>query len=242
MAFWKRLFGFGKAEAAPVQDRLQDPIERTQKSIDDLRKELDASMTSLGQAKAQTITRRRDLEHERERAVNYERRAMLMLQKGQNGQLAKAEADRLAGEALGKKERCEQSAGQINQQLAQQDAEVANLEASVRAMEGQINSWENELHTLRARAKVAAANVKLNKQMALSDEEGTVALLEEMRVRVTEDETLAEGYAQLVVDPAADFDAQLRARVASNEQAAAEQEAAGQEGSLEALKAKMGID
>jgi phage shock protein A len=60
-----------------------------------------------------------------------------------------------------------------------------------------VQRYENDLVTLRARAKTAAATKKLNAQIARVDSDGTIAMLEKMRSKVEEDESLATAYGEI---------------------------------------------
>ena len=64
---------------------------------------------------------------------------------------------------------------------------------------------ENDMITLKARAKTAAATKKINEQIAKVDSSGTIAMLEKMRARVEEDESLASAYGEMAsVDKSVD--------------------------------------
>ena len=72
------------------------------------------------------------------------------------------------------------------------------LQAKVEDLKRQINKYQNELLTLRARARTASSMRKINQQLAGADASGTVAMLEKMKSRVQEEESLAEAYDELV--------------------------------------------
>ena len=59
-------------------------------------------------------------------------------------------------------------------------------------MRSQISKYENELKTLKARVKVSSATKNINKQMSQIDSSGTVAMLEKMKEKVSQEEALAE--------------------------------------------------
>ena len=196
---FKRMFKVAQSEAHAAVDRLEDPIKMTEQGIRDLRKDLEASMKNLAEVKALTIRLRKDQAEKKQIAGDYERKAMLLLEKGQKGGLAPEDADRLAGEALVKKEAATTQAVRASKDLENQANMVAQMEANVKKLKSQINTWENELTTLRARAKVAASTKKLNKQLAQVDSDSTVSMLEKMRGKVQEDEALAESYGDIAM-------------------------------------------
>lgn len=234
MGIFKRLFKVAESEAHSAVDKLENPIKLTQQGIRDLKKDLQASMKSLAEVKALQIRARRETEDKKEQAATYEKKAMLLLKAAQNGALDSAEADRLAGEALAKKEAASTQALTTAKGLQKQDTMVAQLEANTRKLKSQIASWESELATLTARAKVAGATRKLNQQLAQVDSTGTLAMLEKMKAKVSEEEALAESYGEIAMIETS-VDAEIDKALAGG---VGEIKAAD---SLAELKAKMGM-
>ena len=193
----KRLFKVSQSEAHSIVDKLEDPIKMTEQGIRDLRKDINASLKSLAEVKALSIRLRSDQNEKKQVAASYERKAMLLLEKGQKGEIPGDDADRLATEALTKKENAMTSATRASQDLVNQEKMVAQLEGNVKKLKSQLSKWENELTTLRARAKVASATKNLNKQLANADSDGTIAMLEKMKSKVDEDEALAQSYGEI---------------------------------------------
>lgn len=231
MSLFRRLFTFGKSEAHAVLDQLEDPAKMAEQGIRDLRKDLGASLQSLAQVKAQAIRAKREFQNHKETAADYEQKAMLLLKRAEGGHLDAAEADRLATEALRKREQAVKRASEVSREVEQFDSMTGKLENNIQGLKSQIAKWENELSTLKARAQVGKATRKINEQLARVDSSGTISMLERMRDRVQEEETLAEAYgdmAQLGTSVDDDINAALGG-TAELEGAAA----------LEALKAKM---
>ena len=197
MNIFKRLFRVASANTHAALDSIEDPIKMTEQGIRDLKKDLTTSLTSLAQAKAALIKVRKDSEEKKELASSYEKKAVLLLKKASSGQLDSSEADRLASQALAKKEDAIQQASSLSSSLQKQDEQTRLLEKRVEELKTNISKWENELTTLRARSKVASASKKLNKQLAQVDSSSTLSLLEKMKTKVAEDEALAESYGDM---------------------------------------------
>lgn len=197
MNFFQRLFTLFRAEAHNTVSKLEDPIKMTEQGIRDLKGNLEKSLHQLAEVKALTISLRRQAEENLQTASEFERKAVLLLQKSQRGELAVEEADRLASEALNRKEQALVSANRLHQDIQRQEALTTNLEAQIQRMRSQITTWEQEATTLKARAKVATASKKINQQLANIDNNSTVALLERMRDKVNEEEALAGAYEQV---------------------------------------------
>jgi len=234
MNFFKRLFKMGQAEAHSALDKLEDPIKLTEQGIRDLKQDLNQSLQAVAEVKALAIRARNDVETYTEKAKDYERKAMLLLQKAQKGDLDVAEAERLATEALARKE--EQTV-LLNQSQSNKDNfenKVAQLNKNVSTIKSNISKWENELKTLKARVKVSEATKKLNKQMSNIDSTGTVSMLEKMKDKVAQEEALAESYGE-IANESKSLDDDIEAAIGDSSQAKAAID-------LEALKAKMGLN
>jgi len=72
-----------------------------------------------------------------------------------------------------------------------------SLQSNVNKLKSTISTYENDLITLRARARTAASTKKINKQIAKVDSSGTIAMLEKMKTKVEEDESLALAYGEM---------------------------------------------
>jgi len=194
---FSRVFKIGQAEAHAVIDKLEDPIKLTEQGIRDLKTDLQQSMTSLAEVKAIAIRMKKEAEDNRNLAQEYERKAMILVQKGQTGQMAAADADRLATEALLKKTDHEKRSAQALSEHQNQQAMVDKLQVNINKLKSTISTYENELITLKARAKTASSVKKINQQLAHVDSSGTIHMLEKMKNKVQEEESLAAAYGEI---------------------------------------------
>lgn len=234
MNIFKRIFKMGEAEAHSAIDKLENPIKMTEQGIRDLKKDLDNSLHALAEVKAMAIRSRNDVQTFTNKAKDYEQKAMLLLKRAQNGEIDPAEADRLASEALVKKEENTEHATRAQEEQQRFEANVSQLDQNVKKIRSTISKYENELKTLKARVKVSTATKNLNKQMAQIDSSSTVSMLERMKEKVAQDEALAESYGEIANESKSvddEIDKALEGGV--NEAKAAD--------SLAALKAKMGM-
>ncbi|MEG3638478.1 PspA/IM30 family protein [Magnetococcus sp. PR-3] len=228
---FQRLFTWGKSEAHSAVDKLEDPAKMAEQGIRELKEDQTKNMEALAKVKAQVIRLRRDLTNYQETAANYERKAMLLVQKGQNGELDAAEADRLAAESLSRYQDANNQATALKADLENLEKMAAQLERNVQQIRSQIGKWENELRTLKARAQVSSATRKLNAELASVDGKGTIAMLERMRDKVQEQESLAEAYGDIASAPKSVDDEIDKALAGSADR--------GQSDALAALKARM---
>ena len=232
MSIFQRLFSVGKAEVHSAIDKFEDPIKMTEQGIRDLKNDLNSAMTSLAEVKGQAIRLRKQAEDNKKASADWERKAMVLLQKAQSGDLDAGEADRLATEARSRKTEADSRISQFEQDAEMQEDMAAKLQSQVEKLKSTIATHENELISLRARAKTAAATKKINKQLAKVDSSGTIAMLERMKERVEEDESLSQAYGEIAGESKSvdeEIDAALSTSSGDTDQRLAE------------LKAKMGM-
>ena len=184
MSLFKRIFRVGQAEAHSAMDKLEDPIKMTEQGIRDLKKDLDNSLQGLAEVKAMAIRAKNDYNTFKNKAADYENKAMLLLQKAEKGEVDGGEADRLASEALVKKRENQDHMERSLKEKEKFEQSVAQLEVNVKKLKTQISGYENELKTLKARVKVSSATKNLNKQMSQIDSGSTVSMLEKMKEKV----------------------------------------------------------
>ena len=234
MNIFRRLFKIGKAGAHSAVDKLEDPIKMTEQGIRDLKEDLDKAVQALAEVKALAIRARNDVESETEKAKDYENKAMMLLQQAQKGELDPAEADRLATNALVKKEECVAQVARAKQDQEKFENHANTMDSNIKRLKSQISHYENELKTLKARVKVSSATKNINKQMADIDSSSTVSMLERMKEKVAQEEALAESYGELAKESRSIDDEIDKALEGASEAQASE--------ALEALKKKMGLE
>jgi phage shock protein A len=231
MGFFSRIFKVAQAEAHSVVDQLENPIKMTEQGIRDLRNTLQEALTGLAQVKATANRLKHDVDEQKAIANDYERKAVALLQRAQSGQLTEGEADRLASEALARKNEASQRATAIEKDYKVQKQASDTLQRKVEQLRRDINRYQNELITLRARAKTATSVKKVNKELAGADVSGTIAMLEKMKAKVEEEEALAQAYGEISAAPTsldAEIDQALEAPASESDD-------------LAALKAKLGM-
>ncbi|MCG8322734.1 MAG: PspA/IM30 family protein [Cytophagales bacterium] len=233
MNIFKRIFKIGQAEAHAAVDTLEDPIKMTEQGIRDMRQNLDKSLKALAEVKALAIRARDEVETNKNQAKDYENKAVLLLKRAQSGEMEMAEADRLATQALEKKEQCQQQVTRAQAEQQRFENNVASLDANIKTIRGNISKWENELKTLKARVKVSAATKTLNKQLARIDSSGALSMLEKMKDKVSQEEALAESYGE-IANESRSIDEEIDKALTDTCQDKARED-------LQALKKKLGI-
>jgi len=197
MSFFKRLFKVGESQAHSIVDKMEDPVKMTEQGIRDLKKDLSAAMSSLAQVKGVAIKTRKDADRNKNLAAEYERKAMLLLQKIQKNEIDPAEGERLATEALNRKEENEKDAQRLAAEALSHEKRGNDLQSKVNKLKSTITTYENDLITLKARSRTASSTKKINAQLANIDSSSTIGMLEKMKARVEEDESLAQAYGEV---------------------------------------------
>jgi len=197
MNIFRRLFKIGQSEAHAAVDKLEDPIKLTEQGIRDMKSDLDKSLQALAEVKAMAIRSRKDVDSYKSKSSDYEQKAVLLLKRAQSGDLDEAEADRLASEALVQKEENMKHAARALGEKQKYEESVEKLESNVKRLKSTISKWENELKTLKARVKVSNATKTINKQLAQIDSTTTISMLERMKDKVDQEESLAESYGEM---------------------------------------------
>ena len=232
-SIFSRVFKMAQSEAHSAVDQLEDPIKMSEQGIRDLKSDLQEAMTGLAQVKAVAIRLKKDLEDQKRSAADYERKAMLLLERMQSGDMEQAKAEDLATQVLAKKEEALERATSLQTDHDAQQNTASVLQTKVQKLRRDIGRFENELVTLRARARTADSMKKVNRHLAGVDSSDTLAMLQKMKDKVQEDESLATAYGELA-DSEASIDEQVQAALGEPSQSKGSD-------SLAALKAKMGM-
>jgi phage shock protein A len=198
MNIFKNIFKIGEAQANKTVNNLESSIIMAEQGIRDMKASLNKSVEAMAQVKALAIGSKNEREKQEAKAKDYESKATLILTKSQDGDITIADADRLAKEALAKKEEAQQHANRANADNKKFDKNISELKNTIETIKGNITNWENELRTLNARVKVSDATKNVNKQMAELDSAGTVSMLERMKEKAAQDEALNEASGELL--------------------------------------------
>lgn len=195
---FKRLFNIGKVGISKKLEKAEDPVLLIEQQIRELKTALAESLRSLAEVKASHIRSKRETEHQLALGNDYERKAILLLQKAQMGEIDPKQADLLAAQALSRKEEIEKRVQGNAKNLSNYEAMVRKLEENALQLRNQIESWEQELRALKARAKVSEATKKLNEQLSGLDINGTVTLMNRLKENVEHQEALVDSYNVVV--------------------------------------------
>lgn len=208
----KRLFRIGRAEAHAAVNNLENPIKMTEQGIREMKEQLDKSIQAMAQVKALAIRRKNEKEALINQSTDYQNKAMLLVQKGVKEEMPMDDADRLAKEALKKKEQATLDAQIAEDESQKLETDVEKMQININTLKSTIAKWEGELKTLRARVQVSQATQDINKKMTQIDSDSTIAMLEKMKDKVLQQEALADAYSH-IADASKSIDQEINAAV-----------------------------
>lgn len=194
-----RIFKFFQSEAHAFISKFEDPVKLIEQGIRDLKKDFDESMKNVAQVKAISIATKRELGAKKQIAQDYEQKAMILLQKAKNKELDETEADRLATEALKKKQEALKEVERLSNNVKNYDASLEQMGKKILELKNKIKESENEYNSLKARAIVAKTTKKVNQQLSSISSDSTMAMIEDMKTRISAEENLAEAYGEIAL-------------------------------------------
>ena len=197
MNIFKRIFRIGQAEIHSVVEKMEEPIKMTEQGIREMRDDLNESLEAYAKVKAMAIRTQNSINTKKKEAEDYEKKAILLLEKANRDEITTEQAENLAKEALTIKKQLNEEIIELEQQVIIHEKSANEVHKNVEVLKFNINKWENELATLKARVKVANATKLVNKQMAKIDSNSTISMLERMKEKVEDDEALAQAYGDL---------------------------------------------
>ncbi|MDB4952311.1 MAG: phage shock protein PspA [Gemmatimonadetes bacterium] len=231
MGIFNRITTLFSAEANQALDAMEDPIAMIDQGLRELKKNEAEAIGGLAQIKAQAIRLRNEANQQKLRSDDYMRKAEALLLRGQAGQMDPREAERLATEAANLYETANREAEATGAAAAQQQQAADALQAKVNTLRSQVAQYETERKTLIARLQAANSTAKINQQLAGVDSSGTVAMLERMKARVAEKESLSQAYGE-IADRSGGVDGEIDKALAGSPPPSA---------ALLALKARLGL-
>ena len=143
-------------------NHIQDPILMAEQAIRDLKKDYDTSMKNLAEIKALSIEAKEKISQNTEIAKDYEKKALVLLQKAQNGELEQEKADRLASEALKKKQ-------EAIEEIKKQTLSVRNYDSMSEKLETKISGLKEQMALISQTKKNPPSKGNTDLKLAVGD-------------------------------------------------------------------------
>jgi phage shock protein A len=169
----------------------EDPEKILEQSIIDMQEDLVQLRQAVAQSMASFKRQEQQYTQAQTQADEWERRAMLALQKGDEG---------LAREALNRKKTQAETAASLKGGLDQQSVMVEKLKKNLISIESKISEAKTKKEMLKARLQSAKAQENLNNMLGKVNTNAASAVFDRMEERVLMQEAKAQTTAELVGD------------------------------------------
>lgn len=188
MGLFDRVSRLVRANINDTISKAEDPEKILEQAIIDMQEDL----VQLRQAVATAIASQKRTQQQQSQAQseadNWQRRAQLALQKGD---------ENLAREALSRKKVQAETATALKTQLDQQSGTVDTLKRNLIALEGKISEAKTKKDMLKARASAAKANEQLQKTVGSLGTSSAMGAFERMEEKVLQMEARSQAAAEL---------------------------------------------
>jgi len=219
MGIFKRMADIIKANINDLINKAEDPAKMLDQILLEMQENLREVKIQVARAIADEKRLRQQLDQNKAQAQNWESKAVLALQKGD---------EELAREALKRKKSYSDIAASVEQQWKDQNDVATKLKDSLRALESKIDEARRKKEVLIARQKRAEAQKKIQEVMAGMADTSAFDNFARMERRVEEIEAQAAAAVELETNTMEDRFKALEA-------------GAGVDEELEALKAKLAL-
>ena len=223
MGIFARIARLIKANLNAMISSAEDPEKLLTQILDDMSRQLMEAKKQVAVAIADEKRLAKQAEAEKEKVVEWERRAMLAVRAGN---------DQLAKEALARKADLTALAEQYQAQWQKQKTSVDQLKLALRALNNKIEEAKRKKTLLVARQKRAEAQSKIQETMSGLKNASAFEAFDQMASKVEQMEAQAEAHAELTEEYSGDTLALKFSELSAT---------AGAEEDLIALKRKMGV-
>jgi phage shock protein A len=223
MGIFARIARLIKANLNALISGAEDPEKMLTQILEDMSKQLMEAKKQVAVAIADEKGLQKQLQGERDKAFEWERRAMLAV---------RANNDVLAKEALARKAEHAAHAEQYQAQWQKHKASVDHLKLALRALNNKIEEAKRKKSLLVARQKRAEAQSKIQETMSGLKNASAFEAFDQMASKVDQMEAQAEAQGELAEEYSGDALAQRFGELEST---------AGADEDLTALKRKMGV-
>lgn len=222
MGLFSRLGTLIRSNINELINKAEDPEKMLNQVLVDMKTQLVEAKKQVAVAIADEKRIKKQLEQERAKAAEWERKAMLAVRSGD---------DNLARAALARKTDHEEVAEQLEQQWEAQKQSVEQLKDALRSLDNKIEEAKRKRNILVSRQKRAEAQRTINETLSSINSTSAFDTFERMSDRVTQLEAEAEATAELSEAlPETSLESQFKAL-----------EAGSVDDELDKLKAKMAL-
>lgn len=221
MGLFSRLGTLFRSNINELINKAEDPEKMLNQVLVDMKGQLVEAKKQVAVAIADEKRIKKQLDQERAKAKDWERKAMLAIKAGDDG---------LARAALSRKNDHEEVAKTLEAQWEAQKESVEKLKEALRGLDHKIEEAKRKRNILVSRKKRAEAQRMINETLASINSKGSFDTFERMEDKITQLEAESEATAELGVLPETSLESQFKAL-----------EAGDVDDELNALKRKMAL-
>jgi phage shock protein A len=188
MGLFDRVSRLVRANINDTISKAEDPEKILEQAIIDMQEDLIQLRQAVATAIASQKRTQQQYNQANSEAENWQRRAQLALQKGD---------ENLAREALSRKKVNTETATALKTQLDQQSGTVDTLKRNLIALEGKISEAKTKKDMLKARASAAKANEQLQRTVGALGTSSAMGAFERMEEKVLQMEAKSQAAAEL---------------------------------------------
>lgn len=222
MGLLDRIGMVAKSNLNALVTAAEDPEKILEQTIIDMQEDLVQLRQAVAQSMAALKRQEQQYTQAQTQATEWEKRAMLALQKGDEG---------LAREALTRKKSHADTAAALKGGVDQQTTQVDSLKKNLISIESKISEAKTKKEMLKARIQSAKAQENINNMLGKVSTNSASAVFERMEERVLMAEAKASASSELGMD---NLESQFAALESGSGSSAVDEE-------LEAMKAQMAL-
>lgn len=191
MGLFDRVSRLIRANLSSLVNRAEDPEKLLEQAVQDMQTDLIQLRQAVAQAIATQKRSERQLAQSQSWTDEWQQRAKLALQQGD---------ENLAREALVRRQSYSATATAIKAQVQQQNGIIAKLKQSMRGLDSKIGEAKTRRDLFVARARAAQASQQLHETLGRVGTSKALSALDQMEERVHQLEAQAEAMAELSGD------------------------------------------
>jgi phage shock protein A len=188
MGIFKRLKDVFKSNINDLISKAENPEKMLNQMIIDMNEHLIESKKGVASAIADEKRLERQLNENKSKAGEWEKKAMIALKAGKED---------LAKQALVRKQEYDNYAGQLQPQWEAQHSAVTKLKDSLKALQNKIDEAQRKKNILIARAKRAETTKKIQETMGSLSQNSAFDVFDRMANKVDKIEAEADALAEL---------------------------------------------
>ena len=191
MAIFKRISDVLRANINDLIDRAEDPEKMVKQIIIDMEDQLTGATQALGQAMASEKQAQRQLEQAKTSAQDWENKAKMALQNGN---------EPLARQALEQKVNVEKNIAQLQASYDSIAQQTAQMRDNVQLMRNKLDEARARQNLLIARAKMAEAQKGIATSISSANSTSAFSKLDKMERKIEGKEAEAAAFSEMAGD------------------------------------------